>query len=144
MRHNPSSRRSWLPPAQRTEEAHGFSTLPSCHLFLHPIALMHLLSGVDRCCTFPSESRALFWISGGQQSVKFGSVQPILRPTPEFATSPDRPPTSRSRALHGAGAGCVRAHTPSPRNEYSAFAVLSLLILPSSEMGKTPPMALRL
>src|SRR3954452_23114896 len=39
MRHNPSSRRSWLPPAQRTEEAHGFSTLPSCHLFLHPIAL---------------------------------------------------------------------------------------------------------
>src|SRR3954468_9394135 len=34
MRHNPSSRRSWLPPAQRTEEAHGFSTLPSCHLFL--------------------------------------------------------------------------------------------------------------
>src|SRR3954452_22469435 len=85
------------------------------------------------CCTFPSESRALFRISGGQQNVKFGSVQPILRPTPEFATSPDRPPTSRSRALHGAGAGCVRAHTPSPRNEYSAFAVLSLLILPSSE-----------
>src|SRR4051794_22365499 len=40
MRHNPSSRRSWLPPAQRTEEAHGFSTLPSCHLFLHPIALV--------------------------------------------------------------------------------------------------------
>src|SRR3954463_4116887 len=39
MRHNPSSRRPWLPPAQRTEEAHGFSTLPSCHLFLHLIAL---------------------------------------------------------------------------------------------------------
>src|SRR5215217_8006797 len=39
MRHNPSSRRSWLPPAQRIEEPNGFSTLPSCHLFLHPIAL---------------------------------------------------------------------------------------------------------
>src|SRR3954471_8094369 len=47
MWHNPSSRRSWLPPAQRTEEAHGFSTLPSCHLFLHPIALPLRCNGVD-------------------------------------------------------------------------------------------------
>src|SRR4051795_1393839 len=42
MRHNPSSRRSWLPPAQQIEEPHRFSTLPSCHLFLHPIALMEI------------------------------------------------------------------------------------------------------
>ena len=48
-----------------------------------------------------------------------------------------------ARITRGGGAGCVRTHTPSPRNEYSAFAVLPTLILPSSEMGKTPPMALR-
>src|SRR3954452_24883515 len=47
MRHNSSSRRSWLPPAQRTEEPHGFSTLPSCHLFLHPIALSVTACRVD-------------------------------------------------------------------------------------------------
>src|SRR4051812_19383194 len=50
MRHNPSSRRSWLPPAQRTEEAHGFSTLPSCHLFLHPIALGFQTTETKRLC----------------------------------------------------------------------------------------------
>src|SRR5215212_2884541 len=55
MRHNPSSRRSWLPPAQRTEEAHGFSTLPSCHLFLHPIALPR---GGTRAASAP-EQRAV-------------------------------------------------------------------------------------
>src|SRR4051794_37344981 len=87
MRHNPSSRRSWLPPAQRTEEPHGFSTLPSCHLFLHPIALpwatldylaqifegyvakpVRLANAVSHRSTFPSDNHA----------VQFGAVSPEL------------------------------------------------------------------
>src|SRR4051812_13479927 len=71
MRHNPSSRRSWLPPAQRIEEPHGFSTLPSCHLFLHPIAL----------------------VGRGQPHAK------VAKPAKLIRSSPAEPGPTRSNAL---------------------------------------------
>src|SRR3954451_5142134 len=37
--------------------------------------------------------------SGGHQSVKSGSVQPIVQPTPEFATGPIIPPRLRLQSF---------------------------------------------
>src|SRR3954452_4497866 len=92
MRHNPSSRRSWLPPAQQIEEPHGFSTLPSCHLFLHPIALNDFCGALVQSGYYmaleglaPGTYTLIFGEGQGDPDMGFGTIA-VITAVPEPAS----------------------------------------------------------
>src|SRR5215213_8400864 len=97
MRHNPSSRRSWLPPAQRTEEAHGFSTLPSCHLFLHPIALVSTAPPVS--CFRPWSTRGRHIMRSNREPVGQSKTRGAPRRASTALLPASLVPASRRRDL---------------------------------------------